>query len=58
MKERLAEQEHWRKLSTDPSPRHNSTANVSVELVFHATLDESLSLADRQAKPAVIMNDC
>lgn len=58
MKERLAEQERRRELSTDPSPGRNSTANVSVELVFHATLDESLSLANRQAKPAEIMNDC
>lgn len=34
VKERLAAQERRLKLSTDPSPRHNSTANVSVELVF------------------------
>lgn len=33
VKERLAGQERRLKLSTDPSPRHNSSTNVSVELV-------------------------
>lgn len=33
-KKRLARQEQRLKLSTDPSPRHNSAANVNRELVF------------------------
>lgn len=58
MKERLAREKRWLKLSADPSPRHNSAANVGVELVFMLRWMKVGASRRSPTKPAVIMNDC